>query len=54
VKGSAKGRAEERRKQEWVGLRCVGRRAAARAGEQKRGRRIRWGGSGGIEREGGA
>ena len=43
---------EKRRKEEWVGLRGVGRRAATRAGEQKRGRRIGGGGSGGIEREG--
>ena len=34
-----------------MGLRGVGRRAAARAGEQKGGRRIRGGGRGGIEGE---
>ena len=32
----------------------MGRREAARGGDQKRGRRVRGGGSGGIEREGGA
>ena len=34
------------------GVEGVGRRAAARRGEQKRGRRVEGEGSGGIEREG--
>ena len=40
------------RRKGWAGLRC-GEEVATRAGEEKRGRRIRGGGSGGIEREGG-